>query len=64
MPSWPPIDSAATLRLTLRATVITIRNSAPDTMPWEIIWNTLPATPCVVPAKMPMVTKPICATEE
>ena len=42
----------------------THRNSAPETMPCDTIWNTPPATPCVVPAKMPMVTKPICATEE
>jgi hypothetical protein len=42
----------------------TQRNSAPETMPCETIWNTPPATPCVVAAKMPMVTNPIWATDE
>ena len=30
----------------------------------DIIWNTPPATPCMVPANIPMVTKPMWATDE
>ena len=33
-------------------------------MPCEIIKKMPPATPCAVMANSPMVTKPICATEE
>jgi hypothetical protein len=42
----------------------TQRNSAPDTMPCDIIWKMPPPTPCAVMAKMPIVTKPIWATDE
>ena len=38
--------------------------SALETSPWLTIWNTAPCSPCVLAAKIPMVTKPMCATEE
>lgn len=36
----------------------------PDTTPWDSIWKMPPCTPWVVKVKMPMVTKPMCATDE
>ena len=40
------------------------RNSAAETTPWDSIWKIAPSMPCTVTVKMPMVTKPMCATEE
>ena len=42
----------------------TDRNNAPEIKPWLIIWKIAPSMPCWLNAKIPMVTKPICATEE
>jgi hypothetical protein len=42
----------------------THRNKAAETIPCETIWKIPPATPCAVTANSPMVTKPICATDE
>ena len=33
-------------------------------MPCETIWKIAPSTPCVEKVKMPIVTKPMWATEE
>ena len=32
--------------------------------PWESIWKIAPSIPCRFKAKIPMVTKPMCATDE
>ena len=45
-------------------TTPTHKKSAPETTPWLSIWMMPPWTPCGLRVNRPIVTIPMCATEE